>query len=340
MKEIFFNCLTQKEKLGFLNYEQLPFVFSHPYHLFLNTLGYETFLFIGKKEELIPFCIKRTRFIKNVYLLHPVLKDNKRLLPENEKKIFNEFIQELKKGFKPDRISSFVPIEVSYSTPDNSKYGEFGNVSIDLEGNNENNIFSSFQPSSRNIIRKSQKQGAIVKFGPEVFDDFFTIYSETLKRQNLFFDQKKQIESFYNMLMTGQGGCICAVVYNSKMEPEGSLFVPYTIYGGYSYYAGSAMNPEIRGSIKYLHWVVIKHLMAKGVKRFIFGGVRIHSTIGAKYKGLRDFKMSFGSSLQKGYLWKYEYSSKKLYFYNLAVRLKTRLKNQKYLPDLVDQINI
>jgi hypothetical protein len=81
-------------------------------------------------------------------------------------------------------------------------------------------------------------------------------------------------------------------------------------------------------------------LELKGVKRFIFGGVRIHSTIGAKYKGLRDFKMSFGSSLQKGYLWKYEYSSKKLYFYNLAVRLKTRLKNQKYLPDLVDQINI
>ena len=131
-----------------------------------------------------------------------------------------------------DRILPFIPLDVSNSFPDNSNFAKFGNVSLTLDNKTEDEIFSKFKTSNRNIIRKTKKMKSYVKFGDEVFEDFYKIYKNTLKRQKLCYDSKESILSFYSSL---KNNCLCAVSYASDGDPEAALLVPLVVMADIRY---------------------------------------------------------------------------------------------------------
>lgn len=313
----------------------LPFVFSDGYNNYLQGLGYETFYYIeNKRFTLIGF--KKSKFVSSAYLIFPPLENNERLSPDDELTFYARLIKDVKRYLKPDQIIPHVPIEVSQVYPSGYKNASFGNVSIDLKDKSSDELFSNFQSSNRNIIRKAIRENAYVKFGEAVFDDFYELYADTHKRQNIYHDPKEVI---YNLYQSIKDSCICAVVYTEDHIPEGSIFVPFSVFGGYSYFAGSAAKPTIRGAVKLLHWEVIQELIKNNVNRFVLGGARVNPNLTNKQKGMRDFKMSFGSSIQHGYLWKVNYSPVKNFAYQKAVKLKMKLNGVTFLPDIIDQIN-
>lgn len=318
-----------------LQHSKLPFIFSEGYHRFLEKQGYATQYYFDK-ECFTMVGLRKSRFVLSAYLIFPPLENGNRLTPEEELSFYNRLISAIRRELKPDQIIPHVPIEVSQIAPSNSRFAQFGNVSVKLENESIDNLFSYFQSSNRNIIRKAIREGAYVKFGDEVFDDFYEIYADTHSRQQLYHDSQKDIRDLYESI---KDTCICAVVYSKDHEAEGSLFVPYSIFGGYSYFAGSAKKPTVRGAVKLLHWEVIQELQKRGVERFVLGGARINEDATSKQQGMKDFKMSFGSAMTKGYLWKINYSPMKIAAFQLAVKLKMKLKGVKYTPDIIDQIN-
>ena len=315
--------------------DELPFVFHHSYLKFLIKQRYNCFLFYFKKNIFLPYVTKKNKFIISAYILYPPFTYNGRTSPKDEKDCYNDFINKHLVRLKIDRVLPHIPLDVSSCFPVDADYGKFGNVSLNLANSSEEEIFSGFKASNRNIIRKAKKLNAYVKFGNEVFDDFYTVYKDTLKRQNLFFDSKEYIQRLYSTMINN---CLCAVVYNSSKEPQAALLVPFSNYAGYSLYAGSVQKLSIRGAVKYLHWEVILKLKKNNVKSFIFGGVRINKNSNKKYKGLKDFKMSFGGELKEGFLWKKERNITKIQFFEFAIRLKHLMIRKKYLKDIIEQI--
>lgn len=316
--------------------DNLPYVFHHSYFEYLINQNYNCYIFIFKTNIFLPFATKRNKFINSAFLLYPPVSEDGRIDSKEEKECYNIFLNEILRKNVIDRVLPFIPLDVSNSFPDKSNFAKFGNVSLTLEKKTEDEIFSKFKASNRNIIRKAKKLNSYVKFGDKVFEDFYDIYKNTLKRQKLYYDSKESILSFYSSL---KNNCLCAVSYSADGDPEAALLVPFTSYGGYSLYAGSKERLKVRGSVKYLHWEVILKLKRNNVKRFIFGGARVNKNKNEKYNGLKKFKMSFGGVLNEGFLWKIENSKLKISLYEKGVKAKLILKNQKYTKDIVEQIN-
>lgn len=317
------------------NFADLPFVFTQGYVSFLNKQGCNVHFYL-KDGIFLMIGFKASRFVLTAYLIFPPLKGITRLSAQEEEAFYDLAIEDIKNELNPDQIIPHVPIEISSAHPNNSKSAVFGNVCIELSNQTAESLFANFQSSNRNIIRKAIRDEAYVKFGEDVFDDFYQLYADTHERQKLYYDPRDDIRSLYQSI---KNNCICGVVYTKDNIPEGSILVPFSKYGGYSYFAGSVEKPIVRGAIKLLHWEVIQELKKKGIARFVLGGARINDNLSPKFKGMKDFKMSFGSSLQKGYLWKVNCSPRKIKLYQSGVKLKLKMKGINFSPDIIDQIN-
>ena len=91
-------------------------------------------------------------------------------------------------------------MEYLAALPPNTQSCEFGTYIIDLANLSEDEIFHNFNPKYQKAIHHSQKNGAIVKFGWEVFDDFYDTYAATMKRVNLTADYKDYFQKQYECL--------------------------------------------------------------------------------------------------------------------------------------------
>ena len=327
---------NDKDKLDFLNCGDFPVFFTESYHKFLLDLYTGTFFLKDEKGRIAPIAYSKKYIFNNAYLLFPVMKNGKRILPEEEKIFYNNVVAFLKKKTSFQSLMPYMPVDISYSYPYHSKMCEFGQYSIELENKTESELFSALSGFYRRIINKSNREGIYVKYGKSEFVTFYNIYKETLLRQNLYYDDISKIEKLYN---SNPDNSICAVAYNSQNVPEGSLLILYTKYAGYALYGGSVSDNQQNGSVKLLHWEIIKKLKKLNVKTFVLGGARLNNIEGTKFQGIQMFKERFGADLKKGFLWKINLKNNYKQTYDLIIKAKAKITKQKYLPDIIDQMN-
>jgi hypothetical protein len=77
-------------------------------------------------------------------------------------------------------------------------------------------------------------------------------------------------------------------------------------------------------------------LIDHGVKRYVFGGCRLSDTQGTKLDEIQEFKLRFGSSIKKGYIWKMDLDSFYCKMFDLLIAFQCKLRGAKVPVDTID----
>lgn len=249
---------------------------------------------------------------------------------EDEKYFLNEIIVLLKKK-KVDFVMQPSTNALFNIFPDNSLNCYFGTYKIDLRSDLDS-IFSNFHSKHRNVIRKAEKDGVIIKSGISYKDDAYSLLKQTYDRQNkICISKSKFLSEIYSL----SDNCKIYVSYYNDI-PQSSAVLLYNSYSSYYLHGGLSNNPKT-GANNLLHWKAIQDMHNEGVKYYDFMGARINVDKNTKLYGIQNFKSRFCPDLVQGFLWKFVFNKFKYWLYYLLLSMKMRLFGQKYEGDVIDQ---
>ncbi len=250
----------------------------------------------------------------------------------NEAGILADFLTYCEKNKVADRILQPPTWCLFHSPPKRSISAPFGSYRLNLRRDPEL-VWAGLHSKHRNVIRNAEKKGVLVRSGPEVLHDFWTLYGETMGRSGM---QLEPEEYFREILQRYATNIFCGVVYDAG-KPVGGVFVPFTKYGAYYVYGASATKVETTGAVNYLHYQMIRFLMERNVAFYDFVGARLSDVSGTKLEGIQKFKERFGGDLIRGFLWKSDINATKCKLFDLALATKRTLRGNKFGPDIIDQ---
>ena len=314
--------------------EDYPFVFQAGYSDFLRKRLKSNLIFIISECDriLIPVRIYKIKIFSFAQILHPPLKEFRRLAKEEEGDFLNRLAMFMKKNRLCQRIVQPPNYAIFRSFPEGSRHCRFATYSLDLQNCSEEELFMRLK--NRTEIRNAINKGITVEWGQLQLPVFYELYQQTMKRANMSCEPFSFFEDFYACL--GEGMVICAVSYH-KGSAQGALFMPYTKYGAYYLYGASAGHISVNGAVDYAHWQAIKLLKKKGVRRYDFVGARLSDISGTRLEGIQHFKAKFGCELEEGYLWKMDFSRFYTALFDSLVRVKLTIKRQSVPRDLIEQ---
>lgn len=328
---------SHHEKLTAFSGVEAPFQFLPQFSTFYQNYFNEQILIAYSEEQqaYLPLHLYKTKMFRLGQILHAPVNGNDfaDLAMKDQLIFFNALIRALKDNNICNRLVQPHPYGILGALPPNVRSCEFGTYIIDLATQTEDQIFEKFHPKYQKAVTHSQKNNAIVKFGKEVFDDFYQTYAHTMQRVNIKPDTKNYFLKLYENL--GEQFLTPAVVYDEQ-EPIGGVFFIHTKYAGYCTHAGSMGESKLYGAMKLLHFEMMKRLKSQGVKKYDLVGVRLKNNDPA-LEGIFRFKKGFGGDLKTGYLWKTDIQPVKAKLYDILVHIKNR--NKKIAKDIIDQVN-
>ena len=139
--------------------------------------------------------------------------------------------------------------------------------------------------SHRRKVRLAGKEGVRIQEGMERLDTVYGLVRDTLKRSKLGFMGYQAFERYVVSLKNN----VKVLVAEYQGAVHGCVVVPFSEFGGYYVYGGSAVEPAT-GATNLLHWEAMRQLRALGVKRYDFVGVRKDPEKGSKQEGLSLYK--------------------------------------------------
>jgi lipid II:glycine glycyltransferase (peptidoglycan interpeptide bridge formation enzyme) len=245
-----------------------------------------------------------------------------------QKEFFNELISFIEKQNLCDRLIQSHPCGIVKAVPEHAVSCAFGTYINDLAHQTDEDIYKNLNEKYRQAVGAAAKGGAVIKYGKEVLNDFYILYSNTMKKAGISAESFDYFESLYKYL--GSSSVETAVVYD-KDQPIGSLLAMYSNYAAFVTHAGSGGNSKLYGAVKFLHYEMMKAMKARGVKRYDLVGVRL-GKIPPALEGVFRFKKGFGGELKEGFLWKKDVHPGKIKVYDLLMRLRGTKS-----ADIIDQ---
>lgn len=316
--------IYDKENTIFEQFSHHPHVFQHEFANYAHLSGAKYYVISDNNGDVfIPVLVNRSQFLNILTILYPPLSKNRRVSPELEESFFNTMITFIKKNKLCDRISFPMLLDVFQAAPKNADCNNFGNINIPLQEGTNEEIFKKFRKNYRYEINRCKREEVEIKFGENQFEAFYSLYEDTMNRNQLFLEDYVAIKRLFKDLYR-INSIICGVVYHNGL-PQGGVFIPYSKYAGYYLYGGSVERSSINGAIKALHWEVIQQLKSKGVKTYVLGGARMGNLSNTKYHGIQQFKMGFGSQLTEGLIWKQDINKIKCSIYDMLYYLRYNL---------------
>jgi hypothetical protein len=327
---------SDRDQLSVLSNDELPIQFLPEFADFWQSYYNQKLyiIFSERLEAFLPFRIQKTKSFRLGQILHAPVDSNtfKEQSPKDQLIFFNALLRFLKENNLCERLTQPHPYGILGALPPQTQSCEFGTYIIDLANQSAEEIFEDFNPKYQKAIHHSQKHGAIVKSGWEVFNDFYETYAATMERVHLMADTKSYFQKQYECL--GEKHITTGVVYDEE-KPIGSVFFIHTKYAGYCTHAGSQGESKLYGGVKLLHFEMMKLLKEKGVKRYDLVGVRLKNK-NPSLEGIFRFKKGFGGELKTGYLWKKDINPMKAKVYDILRNIKT---NKELTKDIIDQEN-
>ncbi len=260
-------------------------------------------------------------------------RDARELSPDEQLLFFNRLIRLFSKSGQCDRLAQPHPFGILAAYPEGSKHCHFGTYVVDLEHQDEKQIYEKFHPKYQKAIAHSLKHNAVVKLGRETLPDFYMLYEATMNKAGMHKDSYEYFNSLYNYLGSNR---VCSGVVYDQGKPVSGIIVIYTKYSAFLTHAGTFGDSKLYGAAKLLNYEMMKYLQSNGVKKYDFVGVRLKNK-NPELEGIFRFKKGFGGELKEGYLWKTDILPYKAKAYDFLVRLKPG--NRKTL-DIIDQINL
>jgi hypothetical protein len=161
---------------------------------------------------------------------------------------------------------------VSYSPAQVKILQERETIVIDLSQTNEK-IWSSFQPSCRNKIRKAQKNNITISKDDDFsnFEIFYELYNETMNRLNAtdyYFFAKGW---FYSLIDLMKENIVLFHAYHAQEVINSAIFIFNSNYINY-YLSGSLFQMRNLAANNLLLYEVALWAKSKGIKYFHLGG--------------------------------------------------------------------
>jgi hypothetical protein len=322
------------EKLKSLG-NKSPFQFSKGFTLFYKNFMKEN-LEIGYSEKLnafIPIRFVALKLFKLAQILHAPVRNNTELNEIEQQEFFEELIAFFNTNHLCERLIQPHPYGILGAVPANARFCEFGTYVIDLKNQTSEEIFDKFHPKYQKAIQHTVKNNGIVRFGKQVLNDFYGCYSATMARIHMPCESLNYFESLYNCL--GDDHVTAGVIYDME-NPIGGIFLLHTEFAALCTHAGSMGESKLYGSMKHLHFEMMKRMQQLGVNKYDLVGVRIGNN-DAALEGVFRFKKGFGGDLKKGFLWKIDINPIRAKMYDILVKIKH--PNSKF-KDIIDQVTI
>ena len=249
-------------------------------------------------------------------------------IPQNEEE--KEFILQMDKLLEK-MVQWVCPTDTTaffHAFPEGSLRIPFGSYIIDLS-KSEDEIFSSMKKKSRNKIRHAEKKGVIVLKGLEYIEDFIKCdvakWNRQLKEENM--------AAYYRIAAQklGENAEIYVSVKDGAVQASHFYFISGDM--AYTMYSGSMDDMEA-GSKNLIHWTAICDFKKRGIKKYSFVGYRYDVDENSKFRGIQEFKESFGGYIKGGYMFKKIYDPVK---YNLYCKLRDIKYKGIVQKDIIDQ---
>jgi lipid II:glycine glycyltransferase (peptidoglycan interpeptide bridge formation enzyme) len=278
----------------------------------------------------IPIAIESKMFIREAQFLNAPSRNGVELNSNQQLDFFNKLIRVLKDHKIAHRIIQPHPAGIISAVPEKAKWIHFGTyiTQLPLFATDEE-LLNSYDTKYKKAILHSINNGGVVKFGEEVYNDFYNLYCQTTKRANIHQDTEKYFNECRKHL--GVEHTLTAVVYDGD-QPIGGIFINYSKNTSLCTHAGSGGTSKLYGAMKLLHFEAMKKLRDLGVQNYDLVGVRIGSANEA-LEGVFRFKKGFGGHLKEGYLWKMDLATTSVKFYEFL----QKLKNSDTKADIIDQ---
>lgn len=300
-----------------------PIVFSSEFYTYLNTDVQGNLFFLEEEGIQMPVIIKNKSFFKIGYCVHPPLKNGITLNEKEEVDFFKKLHSFLKSNKTIDFINPPIHIENFKHIPSSAIGHSIGIIRLSLKDKTEEEVFAQFKPIYRNLIRKAQKENVEVKFGLDCFDDFYKLYKDKLVLENAPFDSYEQIKKMVFSL-DNSNRSLCGVAYCNGIPDAGIVNINDGI-NAYYFWAGTSLSPH-QGSLRLLHWEIIKKYIALGIQNYRMGAAREGDLLSEKHARLLAFKTGFGSQVDKGFHFTFVINKFKYNLYQFLIKLKEKIR--------------
>jgi peptidoglycan pentaglycine glycine transferase (the first glycine) len=176
---------------------------------------------------------------------------------------------------------------------------------LNLDGKTEEEILAGMRKNTRNLIRRSEREGVIVEVSDDPVRDmdiFLKLHEETRKRHKFvpysdkFFEA--QVDKF-KAISDPRSAVSGAVMYIARLNGEPVSASIHMTYGGEtSYHHGASTSKYPKCYASYLlQWTAIRDALKRGDKIFNFWGVSPEGVKKHPFAGVRTFKTGFGGEL-------------------------------------------
>jgi len=169
---------------------------------------------------------------------------------------------------------------------------------IDLRGKTEEQLLMGMRKTTRNLVRRAEREGVIVRASDNPMRDlpiFFALYEETRRRHHFvpYPDSfiRAQVEKFSSIDQ-------CRLyIAECRGEPVASSV--HMVYGGEtSYHHGASSSNHSNSYASYLlQWTAIRDALKRGDRVYNFWGVSPEGATKHPFAGVRTFKTGFGGEL-------------------------------------------
>lgn len=298
-------------------------VLGHPTYLMSINDAVDYGYVVDDKGRNLGFVIKnKYHFWKLLQIPGPISGNVGDITDEEQKVFFNEAVSIIKKQLRVDEISN-INTNPTAVYPQNSLYCKFGSYIIDLN-QSEEELFSGLHSKHRNVVRKAEKDGLVVDFGPQYLDDCARLMDDTFKRQNGYSNASKTLKDLANL----KSHCDFWVVKDGDTI-QGCAILLWDKYSSYYLHGGSASHTH-SGAMNLLHWKAILKMKERGVHYYDFVGARLNPEEGSKLEGIQRFKSRFGGPMKVGYLWRVELNPLKMKIYRFLMTTYFKLRGSNY----------
>lgn len=242
----------------------------------------------------------------------PITGNVESMTSEDRKKYYDSAISILQEKYNADEYANINTFPTDFF-PSSSYFCKFGSYILDL-AQSEENLFKGLHSKHRNVIKKADKDGLTVDFGPEYMEDCARIMDDTFHRQN------KLSNSINGLRILSKLREQCEFwVVKLDNEIQGCAILLWDKNSSYYMHGGSIAHIH-SGAMNFLHWKAILKMKERGVKKYDFVGARVNFDPGSKLEGIQRFKSRFGGPMKVGYLWRYDVHPLKMKLYRFLLK--------------------
>ena len=307
----------------YLDQSKFPIFFGDEW-LGIQRKSANTFIYYDDKNfALIPFKTQKIKFlIKSNYLYIPLDLNGKEFDSKTEKIIIEKFHIYMSKLcdiiLPPQHIVNFKSI------PSNVIYFKLGIIYIDLTKEIDE-LLKRMSKSYSSKLRQAEKNSVQINFELSDIDEFYRIYNQTHKKQNMTAESLNYFSQFIDEIP--QNIIVGKSVYLN--ETESSIFCLKDFETCYYEYGGTSDKTKFAGSNKLLFLKLFDNLKKQNCRKLVLGGYRENAIEKSKLSGIQTFKFRLGGELHDGYHFIKINNSFKYNLFNLMLKIKSMITGRK-----------